>query len=551
MINRYKWAIALTLLCSASASVAISSQSTNAANRNRYQHVLILSIDGLHGADIADATLQSDLPNIISLEKTGVTYTNAFTSSPSDSFPGTLSYLTGASPRTTGVYYDDSYDRELTSPGGSASAPRGTEVLLDESIDKDSSLLSGGGDYGIGSIDPKKLPLACTNTVCTPVYPHNFVKVNTIFDVAKGAGLYTAFSDKHSGAYDIANGPNGNAVDDYYSPEIAALVAIENGVLVDKSTAQNPSTLTFSGVTSNYKLTEAYDDLKVNAIVNEINGKNSLGTKDAPVPAIFAMNFQAVSVAQKAQVGGIDFANGTETPSAEFIDALSHTDASIGTIVNALKQNKLLDSTLVIVTAKHGQNPRLGSSTLVNDSIIPNTLKAVAGVEVAQATQDDVSLLWLKDQEQTKATVRVLEELKANSQTCGGTVQDSCNPGIEEVFSGSKLRQAGFGNPARDTRSPDVIVKLKPGFVLVGNVTSKVKRAEHGGLNEDDTHVGLIVGSDAIPANLKGSVQDDKVNTTQIAVTTLNALGLNPAYLQGAKIQRTEVLPGLDIPSRF
>ncbi|MDF5732236.1 MAG: alkaline phosphatase family protein [Rhizonema sp. PD38] len=550
MLNRYKWAIALTLLCSASASVAISSQSTNAANRNRYQHVLILSIDGLHGADIADATLQSDLPNIISLEKTGVTYTNAFTSSPSDSFPGTLSYLTGASPKITGVYYDDSYDRELTSPGGSASDPRATEVVLDESIDKDSSLLSGGGDYGIGSIDPKKLPLACTNTVCTPVYPHNYVKVNTIFDVAKGAGLYTAFSDKHSGAYDIANGPNGNAVDDYYSPEIAALVAIENGVLVDKSTAQNPSALTFSGVTSNYKLTEAYDDLKVNAIVNEINGKNSLGTKDAPVPAIFAMNFQAVSVAQKAQIGGIDFANGTETPSVAFIDALSHTDASIGTIVNALKQRKLLDSTLVIVTAKHGQNPRLGSSILVKDSIIPNTL-AVAGVEVAQATQDDVSLLWLKDQEQTKAAVRVLEELKANSQTCGGTVQDSCNPGIEEIFSGSKLRQAGFGNPARDTRSPDVIVKLKPGFVLVGNVASKVKRAEHGGFNEDDTHVGLIVGSNAIPANLKGSVQDDKVNTTQIAVTTLNALGLNPAYLQGAKIQRTEALPGLDIPSRF
>ncbi|MDF5712305.1 MAG: alkaline phosphatase family protein [Rhizonema sp. NSF051] len=553
MFNRSKWAIALTLLCSASAILAIASQSTSAANRvrSRYQHVLILSIDGLHGADIADAALQSNLPNIISLEKTGVTYTNAFTSEPSDSFPGTLSYLTGASPKTTGVYYDDSYDRQLTFPGGSASDPRGTEVVLDESIDKDSSLLNGGGDYGVGSIDPKKLPLACTNTDCTPVYPHNFVKVNTIFDVAKGAGLYTAFSDKHSGAYDIANGPNGNAVDDYYSPEIAALVAIENGVLVDKSTAQNKSALTFNGVTSDYKLTEAYDDLKVTAIVNEINGKNSLGTQDAPVPAIFAMNFQAVSVAQKAQVGGIDFANGTETPSSEFTDALSHTDASVGKIVNALKQKNLLNSTLVIVTAKHGQNPRLGSSTLVQDSIIPNALKVEAGVEVAQATQDDVSLLWLKDQEQTKAAVRALEKLKANSQTCGGTVQDNCNPGIEEIFSGSKLRQAGFGNPARDTRTPDIIVKLKPGFILVGNVASKVKRAEHGGLNEDDTHVGLIVNSDALPDNLKGSVQDDKVDTTQIAVTTLDALGLNPAYLQGAKIQKTQVLPGLDIPSRF
>jgi len=563
MFNRFKWAFALTLFCGVSV-IAIPSQSASA--RSRYQHVLILSVDGLHGADVADPALQADLPNIISLEKTGVTYTNAFTTSPSDSFPGTLAYLTGANPRTTGVFYDDSYDRQLVAPGtgtpssagsptegtvttGTGNAPftLGTEVLFDETIDKDDTLLSGGGDYGIGSIDTAKLPLACTNTDCTLVYPHNFVKVNTIFNVARAAGLYTAFSDKHAGAYDIANGPPGNGVDDYYSPQIAANVAIENGILVDKSTAQNPNALTLT--TNSYVLTEAYDDLKVNAIVNEINGKNSLGTQNTQVPAIFSMNFQAVSVAQKAQAGGIDVdANGTETPSAELTSALSHTDASIGTILNALRQNNLLDSTLVIVTAKHGQNPRLGSATLVRSSIIPNALKSVSDITVAQATQDDVSLLWLKNQNQTKAAVRVLEELQASSQTCGGTIQASCNPGIEEIFYGKKLRLAGFGNPLRDTRTPDIIVKLKPGYVLVGNVASTVKRAEHGGLNDDDTHVALIVGSDALTSNLKGTIQTGNVEITQVAVTTLRALGLNPAFLQGAKIEGTQALPGLDIP---
>ena len=563
MFDRSKWA--LVALFFGTSTIAIP-RSASAAPQGRYQHVLILSVDGLHGADVADPALQADLPNIISLEKTGVTYTNAFTTSPSDSFPGTLAYLTGANPRTTGVFYDDSYDRQLVAPGtgtpssagsptegtvttGTGNAPftLGTEVLFDETIEKDDTLLNGGGDYSIGSIDPAKLPLACTNTDCTLVYPHNFVKVNTIFNVAKAAGLYTAFSDKHAGAYDIANGPPGNGVDDYYSPEIAANVAIENGILVDKSTAHNPDAL--SSTTSNYILTEAYDDLKVNAIVNEINGKNSLGTQSAPVPAIFAMNFQAVSVAEKAQAGGIDVdANGTETPSAELTSALSHTDASIGTIANALRQNNLLDSTLVIVLAKHGQNPRLGSSTLVQSSIIPNALKSVANITVAQATQDDVSLLWLKDQRQTKAAAQVLQELQASSQTCGGTIQSSCNPGIEDIFYGKKLRQAGFGNPSRDTRTPDIIVKLKPGYILVGNLNSKVKRAEHGGLSDDDTHVALIVGSDALPSNLKGTVQTDNVEITQVAVTTLKALGLNPAFLQGAKIEGTQTLPGLDLP---
>jgi predicted AlkP superfamily pyrophosphatase or phosphodiesterase len=80
------------------------------------QHVLLLSVDGLHNADIADPALQGALQNVSALQKAGVTYTNAYTTSPSDSFPGTLSYLTGALPGTTGVFYDDSYSRTLLPP---------------------------------------------------------------------------------------------------------------------------------------------------------------------------------------------------------------------------------------------------------------------------------------------------------------------------------------------------------------------------------------------------------------------------------------------------
>jgi predicted AlkP superfamily pyrophosphatase or phosphodiesterase len=85
------------------------------------QHVLLLSVDGLHQADLADPALQSAIANIIQLENAGINYTNAFTTSPSDSFPGTLSYLTGAGPGTTGVFYDDSYSRTLRAPGSDSS----------------------------------------------------------------------------------------------------------------------------------------------------------------------------------------------------------------------------------------------------------------------------------------------------------------------------------------------------------------------------------------------------------------------------------------------
>src|SRR5262249_32125452 len=112
------------------------------------QHVLLLSVDGLHQADVADPNLQGDLTNILKLQGGGVTYTSAHTTSPSDSFPGTLSYLTGALPGTTGVFYDDSYSRTLFAPGSDVTtAQPGTEVTYFEAIDKNQDLISGGGKF--------------------------------------------------------------------------------------------------------------------------------------------------------------------------------------------------------------------------------------------------------------------------------------------------------------------------------------------------------------------------------------------------------------------
>lgn len=545
MFNNPQWAIAkrmpvslfaLTVSCGA-ASLMLPGQSAIAASIGSYQHVLILSVDGLHAADLADPSLASSIPNILNFEKSGIVYPNAFTTSPSDSFPGTLSYLTGANPKTTGVYYDDSYSRTLTAPiasGGNASTAPGTEVQLAENIDKNQALLNGGGDFGKGSIDVTKLPQDCSSGTCQPVYPWNDNQVNTIFDVAHNAGLYTAFSDKHPAAYTIAEGPTGNAIDEVYSPEInATQVSVKGGKLVDDPTANNDITKSYNSKPGgDGSLVKAYDDLKVNAILNEINGLDPLGTTKTKVPNLFAVNFQAVSVAQKAAVGGID--NGV--PSADLKDALSHTDASIGQILDTLKADNLFDSTLVVLTAKHGQSPRIGSAIQVKDSLIPDAL-AAAGIDVAQATQDDVSLLWLKDQSQTAQAAAVLKQLAI----------DHPEYGIGTVFSGAN-QPSGFGNPATDSRTPDISINVKPGYVYVGTPGNQYKRAEHGGFNVDDTNIALIVGSGGLASDLKGTTVTDKVATTQIAVTALDALGLDSNQLQGAKIEGTQVLPTRSVP---
>jgi len=53
----------------------------------------------------------------------GFTYTNVSTTKPSDSFPGLLAQITGGTSKSTGVFYDDSYDRTLFLPAAASKPP--------------------------------------------------------------------------------------------------------------------------------------------------------------------------------------------------------------------------------------------------------------------------------------------------------------------------------------------------------------------------------------------------------------------------------------------
>jgi hypothetical protein len=189
-----------------------------------------------------------------------------------------------------------------------------TEVVFDESLEYDDSKIFSGG------INAASLPYAKDiNGNCKVVYPHDFVKVNTIFEVIRASGGYTAWSDKHA-AYDLVNGPSGAGVDDLYTPEQAANIqgsGVVNGIdlgatlaLCDGTTNSLP-TAKLSDFTTCQPAAAAYDDVKVQALINQIDGKLSDGSSAAPVPTIFGMNFQQLSIAEKLPVGGYADGNGT------------------------------------------------------------------------------------------------------------------------------------------------------------------------------------------------------------------------------------------------
>jgi hypothetical protein len=472
----------------------------------RVQHVLLISVDGMHQADLARYVETHPQSTLAQLRRHGSAFVNASASKPSDSFPGLLAMVTGGSPRSTGVFYDVTYDRTL-SPPGSACKTVGTAVVYDESIEFNSDLSNGGG-----GIDPTTLPLDPHHS-CSPVYPHQYLRVNTVFEVIHAAGRRTAWSDKHF-SYDIVNGPSGHGVDDLFTPEIAALFPNgENGE-------------------SNAAAAQQYDAIKVHAILNEIDGKDHTGTRTVGVPAIYGMNFQAVSVGQKTA----GYADATGTPTPALASSFDFVDASLGQFVAELERRDLLQRTAIIISAKHGQTPiNRALRRIVDDNLLTTVANGVASDLVAQVTADDIALFWLNDQSKAAA---VADALTAHASQLG----------ITSTLVGNGLLSL-FNDPRTDPRTPDVI-GLPVAGVIYASPTAK-KLAEHGGFHEEDIHVPLLVvlprGAGAAGAGAADATNlTIPVTTAQIAPTILTLLGLDPDAL--AAVQR-EGTPGLPLPA--
>jgi Type I phosphodiesterase / nucleotide pyrophosphatase len=196
-----------TALTTSLFSMGFQSTSAIADDDDKVQYVLLVSIDGFHAVDLEICAAKGTCSNLEKLMDHGFIYTNASTTKPSDSFPGLLPQITGGTSKSTGVFYDDSYDRTLFALAGNPPAPcasgPGAEVNLAENTDKNLHSIDGGvpasltGLNSAVAIDPNNLPGQKVSGSCTPLWPHNFVRTNTVFGVLHKHGLRTARSDKH------------------------------------------------------------------------------------------------------------------------------------------------------------------------------------------------------------------------------------------------------------------------------------------------------------------------------------------------------------------
>jgi hypothetical protein len=554
-------AIALTLSTHSTAA-----DNNNAANNKvgsgKIQHVLLLSIDGMHAVDFYNCANgivgvkggAPYCPNLATLAQTGINYVNAESSKPSDSFPGMAALASGGTPKSTGLYYDVAFDRTLDGPAkktgsGLEAGPCvpyvpafGTTTDNDQGIDIDDLKLNGGApgakliDGGVNSIDPQKLERDPA-TGCTPVYPWNFIRINTAFGVIHAAGGYTAWIDKHP-SYSFVGGPGGTGLDDYFAPEVSSNVVPLPGVKTLEGISCDPvrDTVSTSGWNSSFANIQCYDAIKVYALINEINGKTHMGAP-AQVPAVFGMNFQSVYVGESVSEAGVavgGYKDAAATPSPELFYEIEYVDTAVGEIVAALKNAGIYENTLLIITAKHGESPIDPARYIANGSDTPATLlgelipysESPLNTTGVGATEDDVSVLWLKKSVDVKGAEKLLEN-------------DAAEIGLGEIFYGPTLAlnyNVGGWEAGDDPRTPDIIVAPNIGMTYSGS-TSMI--GDHGGFAHDDTNVIMLVSNPGFTAQ----TVSNKTTTTQVAPTMVKALGLNPNLLDAVQMEGTAPLP--------
>jgi arylsulfatase A-like enzyme len=231
-------------------------------------------------------------------------------------------------------------------------------------------------------------------------------------------------------------------------------------------------------------------------------------------------------------VGG--YKNAAAAPGEQLLKEIEYVDTAVGAIVGALKTAGIYDNTLLIITAKHGESPIDPTRYVADGANTPATLlgnmipfsESPLNSTGIGATEDDVSVLWLKKGVNVNTAVELLE--------------NNAGPiGLGQIYYGPSLalnyNLGGLG-AGLDPRSPDIIVTPNVGVTYSGS-TSMI--GDHGGFAHDDTNVVMLVANPAFSARTVTS----PVATRQVAPTILRVLGLDPGLLDAVQQEGTAVLP--------
>ena len=229
------------------------------------KHVILISFDGLHEQDVARCVASNACPNIALLAKDGITYTNAHTPGLSDSFPGLAALVTGGSPKTTG-----SVLRRVVRPHPVRAVRYQTctrHARLERRLRRNHRHRCAERRRTRASRRRRRIQSAGdsarerSTASASRVYPHDYVKTNTVFEVVKASVPQRAHGVGRQACVGLRLAQrtvgHGRRRSDAHRDQL------------DRSRRRTPN------YTDIYTHTEVFDDFHVQALINQIDGKNS------------------------------------------------------------------------------------------------------------------------------------------------------------------------------------------------------------------------------------------------------------------------------------
>ncbi|MFT3686731.1 MAG: ectonucleotide pyrophosphatase/phosphodiesterase [Phycisphaerales bacterium] len=470
-VNRIAgWACVLVSSCASSQAFGQAEGATPPASD---RVVVMISVDGLAGFYFDDP--KAEMPNIRALAAEGAKGPKMKASVPSVTWPNHATLVTGDHPARHGVVGNNCLDRQTGKP---------VALILDPVFDKD-----------------------------------QIVKVPTIYDIAKGAGLKTA-------AMGWPTIRNAKTLD-WAIPDMKAesLDQFTTPALLIECQAANLWP----------EMTKPSDEGAAKGKAEDAKPRRKPMTEEL-LTNIFNMVLEKhrpnLALLHIADVDHDEHKYGPRSPEA--YAAIKAADERVGRVWAELKKDYPGKATLFIVS-DHG-------FSIIERSILPNVVLRDAGllqVEASKVTGGDVRVVT----QGGSAMIYILNDAKRAEIAARIPDLFSKVEGVASVIGTDKFAEYGVADPKVDPHSPDIILFAKMGYSFGSTAAGSMSLSEkpelkgtHGHDNNlPDLHAIFVAwGAGIRPGVTVQNVANIDVAPTLAAVMGLPMPGVDGKVLTGA-----------------
>ena len=443
--------------------LTVSSAYAEAAKADPDRIVVLMSVDGLANFYMDDPA--ADMPTIRKLAAEGAKAASMRASDPTVTWPNHTTLVTGVPPAKHGVLGNNFFDRVKNEK---------VALIWDPVLNKD-----------------------------------EIVKVPTIYDVAKSAGLKTAAIrwPATRGAKSI----------DWNSPDLG-----EDALILKYTTPELIGECKAAG----FKITQKEDGTgKIGSqTLKEGIEADTMWTKI--LNNVLHKHRPNLALHHVVVVDHTEHADGPRSPEA--YQAIKAADENVRLVWEQLQKDFPGKATL-IVTSDHGFSENkisvLPNVVLKEKGLVEVDGKEVTGGVVRVVPQGGSALIYILDDANRDKITKQVKDAFANVE------------GVSSLIAADEFPAYGIANPRRDPHAPDMVLFAKMNYFFgdtgAGSIPTETKSERRGSHGHDsnfpDLHAMFVVSG----AGIKPGTNLGDIDNKQVAPTIAKLLGIEMPGVEG------------------